>query len=111
MAPAETVDAAENPAMETLEIKDLNPREAEDASEEDTEGESSTSNADDESQDDESEDDAEIEKDATPADEASNVLDELLDMFEAENGRAPTEEEMMKWIETFKSLSVSETES
>ena len=45
--------------------------------------------------------------DGAPVDETSNILEELLDMFETENGRSPTEEEMTQWITTFRSLSVS----
>mmetsp|Transcript_1475 Transcript_1475/g.4108 ORF Transcript_1475/g.4108 Transcript_1475/m.4108 type:complete len:149 (-) Transcript_1475:181-627(-) len=39
-------------------------------------------------------------------DEASNVLDEMVEMFVKNTGRAPTEEEMQEWIVAMKSLMV-----
>mmetsp|Transcript_9850 Transcript_9850/g.13879 ORF Transcript_9850/g.13879 Transcript_9850/m.13879 type:complete len:119 (-) Transcript_9850:45-401(-) len=56
------------------------------------------------------EEDAEYEDEGECAepDEASRVLDELVEMFVSNTGRAPTEEEMQEWIETMKTLVVSE---
>lgn len=50
----------------------------------------------------------EDEGDSAEPDDASRVLDELVEMFVSNTGRAPTEEEMQEWIEAMKSLVVSQ---
>ena len=42
--------------------------------------------------------------DSEEGDEVSAVLEDLIEMFVAENKRMPTEDEMKQWIRVFRSL-------
>ena len=58
----------------------------------------SETDGDDEPLEEEDEDDEDDEDD----DATTSVLDELVDVFRSENGRDPTEEEMLRWIKTLR---------
>mmetsp|Transcript_57456 Transcript_57456/g.69133 ORF Transcript_57456/g.69133 Transcript_57456/m.69133 type:complete len:148 (-) Transcript_57456:331-774(-) len=50
-------------------------------------------------------DDEDNDEPATANDAATDILDQLVELFVEQNGRAPKEEEVRQWIETFKSVS------
>ena len=64
------------------------------------------------SEEEEEEEKASDEEDAADADagdeEADDILGQLVEMFKAENGREPTEEEVAQWVQTLKEAAAEE---
>ena len=54
------------------------------------------------------EDDEEEEELVAVQDAAMDILDQLVELFVEKNGREPNQEEVLQWIDVFKSLQISE---
>ena len=85
------------------EITDLEARKMNDTTF-DTEDESDDQSV----EGDENEDEEDLELDARSA--AVDILDQLVELFIERNGREPNEEEVLQWIDVFKSLKIEDAD-
>ena len=88
----------EDPSEEDESEEEEDNDESDDASEEDSE-DAEASTEEEEAADDDDDDEGDDDDESDEGD-AANVLDELVDVFRSENGRDPTEREMIRWIKT-----------
>ena len=90
----------EDPSEEDESEEEEDNDESDDASEEDSE-DAEASTEEEEAADDDDDDEGDDDDESDEGD-AANVLDELVDVFRSENGRDPTEREMIRWIKTLR---------
>ena len=90
----------EDPSEEDESEEEEDNDESDDASEEDSEDAEASTEEEEAAEDDD--DDEGDDDDESDEGDAANVLDELVDVFRSENGRDPTEREMIRWIKTLR---------
>jgi ATP-dependent RNA helicase DDX5/DBP2 len=91
----------EDPSEEDESEEEEDDDESDDASEEDSE-DAEASTEEEEASDDDDDDEEGEDDDESDEGDAADVLDELVDVFRSENGRDPTEQEMIRWIKTLR---------
>ena len=87
------------------EVTDLTPRkmnETFDTEDDDSSDDASQPEQQQESGDDEDDEEYEVQ------DAAVDILDQLVELFIEKNGREPNEQEVLQWIEVFKSLEIND---
>ena len=105
-ADEKTIADVQSSEDDNQEITDLEARKMNDTTF-DTEDESDNQSVEgDEHENDENDDDLELDV----RDAAVDILDQLVELFIERNGREPNEEEVMQWIDVFKSLKIEDAD-